>query len=123
MKYKTVIEVLTEADNKNEASDIVGEYLSGTISSGVQMRCRTKPVTMYRKAIVASVTGLSVLLVFGTIFVAGMKTGKSAAMPALSGMSAVQPPLKTSTMDSKVAEFKKEWQKKHDQKALQSLTK
>jgi len=123
MKFKTIIEVVTEAENKNEATDIVGEYLSGNIASGVDMKCHTKPVLFYRKAIVASVTALSVLIVFGTIFVAGIKTGKEASSPALSGMSAVQPPLKTATIDKKNAAFKEEWQKKHDQKALQSITK
>jgi len=122
MKYKTVIEIMTEANNKNEASDIVGEYLSGDISSGVDMKCRTKPVLLYRRALAASVTALSILLVFGTIFAAGIKTGKQ-AMPALSGVSAVQPPLKTAPIDKKNVDFKEEWQKKHDQKALQSLSK
>ena len=37
MKYRTVIEVVTEAKDKSEAIEIVGEYLSGDILSGVQM--------------------------------------------------------------------------------------
>ena len=37
VKFKTTIEISSEAENKNEAMEIVGEYLAGYLSSGVDM--------------------------------------------------------------------------------------
>jgi len=42
MQYKTVIEVVTEADSSLEACDIAGEYLRGHLDSGITMKCRTR---------------------------------------------------------------------------------
>ena len=47
MKYRTVIELVVEADNEHEATDIAGEYLRGDLESGVRMKFSTKPLTAH----------------------------------------------------------------------------
>ena len=48
-RYKTVIEVVTEAEDQFEAVDIAGEYLRGNISNGVSMRCSAYPLQKCRE--------------------------------------------------------------------------
>lgn len=117
MKYRTTIEIISEAADKNEAADIAGEYLSGNLISGVSMKCRTATVSSYRQA----VAGLAVvLLVVATGIFSALQPRQNqiavSAMPGY-GASAMQPPLKTAN-DAKNREFKKEWQKKQDKAAI-----
>ena len=44
MRYKTVIEIVCEADNDHEALDIAGEFLKGDLEAGIEMQCFAKPV-------------------------------------------------------------------------------
>ena len=44
-KFKTVIEIVCEAEDHDEAMDVAGEYLRGALSSGVSMQCQTKPLS------------------------------------------------------------------------------
>ncbi len=43
MEYRTVIEIVSEADNSHDAADIAGEFLRGEIDAGVKMKCITQP--------------------------------------------------------------------------------
>jgi hypothetical protein len=122
MKFKTTIKIITEAENKNEANDIVGEYLSGNITSGVDMKCRITSVVAERKAMVAAVGLVSFLLIAGAILLNQAKPGQVVFSPT-SGVGAIQPPLKTSVSDNKSAEFKEEWTKRQDKEALEYIKK
>jgi len=116
MKYKTIIEIETEASDRSEAADIAGEYLSGNFVSGVAMKCRTRAIISYKKTVVA----LSVVILVVSIGILSALQSKQAqviGVPVLSGVSAVQPPLKTAR-DMKDASFKNEWQKKQDKAAI-----
>lgn len=121
MRYKTTIEIVSEAENKAEALEIVGEYLSGNIVSGIDMKCGTKRMTPY-KSIVISVVAVSLLLTIGVLASAHMKT-RQTSIGGIYGIDAVQPPLKTSSVDDKSANFKKEWKAKHTSEALNRIRK
>lgn len=118
MRYKTRIEITTEAADKNEAIEIVGEYLSGNVVSGIDMRCTTKPVNSQQKTII-SVAVVSLLLLVG-IAVSNYTRPSSNFSVSVPGVDAVQPPLKSSANDKVDAKFKKQWEAKHTRAALDS---
>jgi hypothetical protein len=111
MKYKTTIELTMDAKDKGEAIEIAGEYLSGNIMSGVDMKCMTKRVTLYNGKVIATIA-VSLALVI-VAFAVGLETKAGhnfiQSSPAI---SAVQPPLKTSADANKDAAFKKAWEDK-----------
>ena len=119
MRYRTVIEVVTEARDKSEAMDIVGEYLSGDIRSGVEMKYSTRRVNGVKKAAI-TITALSLMLVAGVITLYLIKP-ISSGVPSSSGMSAVQPPLQTQVLHIRDAQFKTQWQEEHNKEALRKI--
>ena len=116
MKYKTTIEIISEAEDKSEAMEIVGEYLSGNIVSGVEMKCLTKRSHTYNKTV------LSVLVISAVVLTAILTTVHTRSTynstPSLTGTDAIQPPLKTSTSARYDTRFKKAWETKKTQEAL-----
>jgi len=123
MKYKTTIKLITDARDKNEAMEIAGEYLSGNLMTGIDMKCRTTSLRNNR-LLRAGVT-LSVALVFGllTVHLSYTKHSQKSLIQNLPGDSVIQPPLKTSSAAKKDSDFKREWQAKHAQEALDSIKK
>lgn len=119
MKYKTTIEIVSEAENKAEALEIVGEYLSGNIVSGIDMKCATKRVLPYKKIIV-SVVALTILLSIGILSTAQVKSGKP-FIAGISSLDAVQLPLKTQAVKDKETGFKKAWNAKQVSEALNRI--
>ena len=119
MKFKTTIKLTTEAKDKHEAMEIAGEYLSGNLTSGVDMTLRTTAVCSYKQRVVAV---LAVVFIVGamTISVSSTKHSQIMNMP---GDSAILPPMKTSLADKEYANFKKAWQAKQAQQALKSIKK
>ncbi|MFA6321749.1 MAG: hypothetical protein WCY36_07860 [Candidatus Omnitrophota bacterium] len=120
MKFRTTIKLTTEAKDKDEAMEIAGEYLSGNLTGGVDMKLSTEPVSYGRQGIAVA---LAVILMLGilTFHVSYIKqTHNSIQTP---GDSAIQPPLKTSAFDKERSDFKNEWQAKQTQEALNSLKK
>lgn len=116
MKYKTTIHILTEADDKNEATEIAGEYLSGNIISGVEMKCYTKPLRDYRRY-ATGFTAVALIIFLGFLSMVNVKNSKITAS-VMPGMNAIQPPLQTSVADRDNANFKKEWQAKQVKEVL-----
>lgn len=121
MKYKTVIEITSEANDKNEAVDIAGEYLSGNISSGVKMNCATHPLHYYSVKVVG-VAAVMLLLIVGSLSISYLKPSGTSAQ-SFTPISAIQPPLKTSIEDKKNADFKKEWNSKQSKEILDYIKK
>jgi len=119
MRFKTVIQLVSDARDKREAQDLVEEYLAGNIASGVDMKCVTKPV--YGAAKVAGVAVLSLAIVAGIFLGSHIKSVQNVPQMA-SGLSAVQPPLKTSNIVKKRSEFKQEWQDRETKEALDDIT-
>jgi len=119
MRYRTVIEVVTEAKDKSEAMEIVGEYLSGDVFSGVEMRYFTRSANGVKKAAI-TITALSLILVAGVISFCLTKS-ISSGISSTAGMSAVQPPLQTQIPHTRDAQFKANWQEEHTKEALRKI--
>jgi hypothetical protein len=47
MKYRTVIEIICDDTDADNASFTAGEYLRGNVDTGVFMSCRTTPFNLY----------------------------------------------------------------------------
>lgn len=116
MKYKTNIEITSDATNKDEAMEIVGDYLSGNITSGIDMKYATKPVRFYNNSI-AKVLAVGLLVTIG--FFSGVKAKPQNNFAVnMCQMAAVTPPLKTSDSSKNDIGFKKEWQEKQTTEAI-----
>jgi hypothetical protein len=116
MRFKTTIQLVSDAQDKHEALDLVEEYLAGNIVSGVDMRCVTKPVC--NTANVVGVAAISLAIIAGICIGAYTKHSQN-MIQTIPGASAVQSPLKTS--DAKSPEFKKEWQDQQTKEALDQI--
>lgn len=120
MKYRTTIEIVTEAGDKSEAAEIAGDYLSGNIISGIDMKCRTKPV-QNAAAYVAVVALIGMLVGMSVYYTAGNMKYSGGPGAMVSEVNAIQPPLKTSAVESKSAEFRRMWQDKQTDEALKII--
>lgn len=121
MKYKTVIEVVTEADSKSEALDIVGEYLSGDIFSGVDMKYSTRSVSGLKTAAI-TITAVSIAFCIG-IFSLHFLKSSGTTFQSIAGSSAVQAPLHTQAINSGNVYLKDRWQNEHIKEALLKIRK
>lgn len=122
MKYKTRIVIVSEAGNKNEAIEIVGEYLSGNLVSGVEMKCLTMPVRKYNKYILS--TAAVLLLILIPLFSALCPKHSQNSASGIGGSDAIQVPLTTSIIDArKDMEFRRAWQDKETIEALKLIKK
>ena len=122
MRYKTTIEIVTEAADKNEAMEIAGEYLSGNLMSEVNMKCRARPVSYYATKKVVSVVAITLVIAFNVLITMQVKPTHNVNQRTVS-IDAIQPPLKTSIANEKDSKFKKEWQDLQVKEALNSLKK
>ncbi len=116
MRYRTTIEIVSEAKDKLEAAEVAGEYLSGNVMSGIKMKCATKPAINKARNIVG-VLAISFIFIVTAVCVAYVKPAQ--VLPhAISVNDAIQPPLKTSDTNKKSADFKKDWQDKQNKAAM-----
>jgi hypothetical protein len=120
MRFKTTIKIITEARDKNEAMDIAGDYLSGNLTTGVDMRLRATPMLNNKQR---TALALSTVILIGCMVIqlSFMKQPQGFVRD-IPGNSVIQPPLKTSPAE-KGSDFKKEWQSKHAQEVFNSLKK
>lgn len=119
MRYKTTIKIVAEARDRNEAIEMADDYLAGNLSSGIDMRCSTRPACSDTVRVVSAVA-VSVVLLFA-VLVAPQFRQAAGILPSGSGASAIQPPLKTSAHERLSAEFKREWQDKQIAQALNAI--
>ena len=121
MKYKTSIEIMSEAANKDEAMEIAGDYLSGNIASGIDMKCATKEVRFYDNSAAKTI---AVTLLICVAFLVSVKTSPQAHLNIVTCQTAaVQPPLKTSNVAKEEAKFRKEWEEKQAREVLNFIKK
>ncbi len=121
MKYKTNIEITSDAVNKDEAMEIVGEYLSGNIASGIDMKYATRPVRFYNNS-AAKIAIVALLMTIG--FFSGVKAKPQLNFTSnICQMAAVTPPLKTSAANKNDISFKREWQEKQSSEAISFIKK
>lgn len=121
MKFKTTIEIVTEAEDRDEALHLAGEYLSGYLDSGVDMKFATRAISPYKKVYI-TVTAISLLLAI-TVFSLIRTFVPQTFDRSTAGINAVQPPLRTSIVMPNDIQFKKEWENRHNTAALNRLTK
>ena len=120
-KYKTKIEITSTAENKDEAIEILGDYLSGNIASGIDMKCSTRQVRFYDHS-AAKVMSIALLLSMGFLF--NVKTARKENMNiGTCQTAAVQAPLNTSNISRDEAKFKREWEDKQTREALNFIKK
>jgi hypothetical protein len=121
MKYKTNIEITSDAANKDEAMEIVGDYLSGNIASGIDMKYATRPVRFYNNP-AAKIVAIALLMTMG--FFSGVKAKPQQGFSVNTcQMAAVTPPLKTYDANKNDMRFKKEWQEKQATEAINYIKK
>ncbi|MBL7156941.1 MAG: hypothetical protein ISS92_02135 [Candidatus Omnitrophica bacterium] len=118
MKYRTVIEITADAENRDGAIDLAGEFLKGELEeSGITMKWKSTPL----KNRVLFHTGI--FLVFAFVAIGTTSFGYLKSTPVTSGrthgVSAFQPPLKT----GRVTSFKKVWKDEENKKALDRIRK
>jgi len=116
MKYKTNIEITSYAANKDEAMEIAGDYLSGNITSGIDMKYATRPVRFYNNP-AAKVVVVVLLMTMG--FLSGVKAKPQQNFSVnMCQVATVTPPLKTSESNKEDIRFKREWQEKQDTEVI-----
>ena len=126
MKYKTIIEIVTEADNSHDAADIAGEYLRGNLETGVLMRCNTRQMNGRKQFFVSIVVLLLTgsLLAVSSLFLTTNNQSMASRLDALSckkSTAAVQPPLKTQDQANDSAYFKKAWDNKQNEITIKEI--
>lgn len=115
--YKTKIEITSAANDKDEAIEIVGDYLSGNINSGIGLKYSTKQIRFYDHS-AAKAVAILILIGAGFFFSAKTSVVNHGFNAPTCQMAAVQPPLKTSIADKDDVNFKKEWEEKQTREAI-----
>jgi len=123
MKYRTVIELICDAVDAEDAGNMAGDYLKGEIDFGVAMRCKTQSLAGHRlkkytaACLIACLT-FSMLLLKVTPAGDGERVhDKSRA--GFQSTYTIMPVLKTKHKD----DFKSVWEKKKDDAVLDCLKK
>jgi len=121
VKYRTLIEIICDASDSEEASNIAGDYLKGDVDFGVDMRCKTISLWSHRvkKYTVASIV---TVLVFSSLLikvtpVAEDDKGQASMQVGFKNTSTIMPALKTKHK----SDFKKEWEEKKDEEILKYI--
>lgn len=113
MQYKTTIEVVTEAENKNEAADIAGEFLKGDVNAVADLKVNTISVARQRRLDVF-LACCSVAAVLGSMLIGSGVYYRLASVEKKSVTSyAIQPPLNTDLSSQQGKEFKAAWDKEN----------
>ena len=123
MKYRTIIELICDAADSEDAGNIAGDYLKGEIDFGVEMKCKTVSLWAHRMKRYTSACAVT-FLILSTLFfkfvpVENAETGKVSQRLAFKSTYTVTPELKTKHKE----EFKKEWAKKKDEAVLEYIKK
>ncbi len=116
MRYRTVIEIITKANSKTEATDIAGEFLKGNFDDDVKFKFYTQPL---RSHIFFKTSLLVVLIsIFAGVASFGYFRGNDSSNLRSESTYAFQPPLKTGIP----ADFKDEWQREGAGRILKDIS-
>ncbi len=111
MRYRTVIEVVSEAGNEHDAADSAGEYLVGRSDNILSMKCHTEPVrSSYSFKYLAMTTSLAVLGLLIFMSSRAIREDSCSGMLSIGSRSAIQPPLRTASSSGNFAEL---WEKRN----------
>ena len=122
MKYRTVIELVCSASDRDEACNIAGEYLKGDLDFGVEMKFKTASCFAHRalKYGITCAAAFMVSFTFLTLFepIANMgEKSKSSIVAGISSTCTVTPELKT---QGEIG-FKEKWARRKDETVLDYL--
>ena len=121
MRYRTIIEVICDADGRDDATNIAGEYLRGALDCGVVMHSKTDLLWSHNmkkyalSSIVIVVMFLTMTLKGGSI--SSFTENKADSSRVVCNTYTIMPALKTKHR----SEFKKEWTKKKEEAVLDFL--
>ena len=124
MKYRTIIELICDAANKDEALDVAGEYLRGKMDFGVSMKCNAVDLRKHR-IIKYAVTTVTTVVFFSLLLCRFVPVERNEAdmrgqnLISFGPTCTVVPALKTETD----AGFKKDWEEKQNEAVLDYLKK
>ena len=118
MKYKTVIELICDASDKEDALNIAGDYLKGEVDFGVEMKCRAVSL-MSNRIKKCTATVIVALIMFSTLLLQVTPIGSEEKIQSTSHIGfrntyTINPALNTKHR----ADFKKEWQAKKEEAIL-----
>ena len=121
MKYKTLIELICDASDSEDASNIAGDYLKGEIDFGVEMKCKTTSLWAHRMKRCTAVCAVT-FVVLATLLlkvtpIEGGNKAKSGMVFGLRNTSTVTPALKTKHKE----DFKEEWDKRKNEAMIEYL--
>ncbi len=123
MKYRTIIELICEATDKDEAFNVAGDYLRGQVDFGVDMKCKTTKLWKHKVmkyGLMCLFTALFLsTLAFNVTTLGGDEMVRSSYSVSLRDNSTIMPALKTKHR----ADFKKEWESQKDDISLKYLKK
>ncbi|MDP8298591.1 MAG: hypothetical protein P9L88_01605 [Candidatus Tantalella remota] len=123
MKYRTMVELICDAGNREEAMDLAGDFLNGEVDFGVRMRTKTVALWSHRaKKYTASCIVLLVIftsLIFKGTTLGGDEKICSSTKYGFRSTYTIMPELKTKHR----SDFKKEWEKKRNEAVLDYLKK
>ena len=123
MKYRTIIELICDAADKEDALNTAGEYLRGEVESGVDMRCKAVTVKTHKVKRIGFL--MVIVLVLASSVFAGVSTReknkslKQISSMILSNTCTIQPALKTKYK----GDFAAKWEKKKDEAILSYIKK
>ena len=123
MKYRTLIELICDAIDKDDAIHTAGEFLRGEVESGVEMRYSSRKLKTHR-AFKYGFTGLLVLCLMSTLYIGFAMQEKNEKLRHITGYilsntSTIQPVLKTQHAEK----FKEKWEEKKGEVMLDYLKK
>lgn len=123
MKYRTMIELICDASDKEDAVNIAGDYLKGDIDFGVTMRCKAMSLRAHRvKKCVATCLFAGVIfsaMILKVTLLGGEEKLQNTSQVRFHNTYTIMPALKTKHRSG----FKKEWERKKDEVILQYLKK
>jgi len=114
VKYKTLIEIVSDGDNANEAIDKAGEYLRGSYHADLPMKVKTLPMASKSIRVLAYTIAVCFLCFsFSALwFGAGRTYQKIATAKEMTVETyAVTPPASTDMQHKGGEDFKKSWDK------------
>ncbi|MBD3295973.1 MAG: hypothetical protein GF392_01240 [Candidatus Omnitrophica bacterium] len=121
MKYRTVIEVVCDASDKEDALNIAGEYLRGDVDFGVDMKCRSASIMSHRLKRVTA-TAVIALVMFSAFLlkvspIDGEEKIQSTSNIGFRNTYTINPALNTKHR----SDFKKEWTAKKEQAIMEYI--
>jgi hypothetical protein len=121
VQYKTIIELITDADDEREAVDVAGEYLRGSYNSDVPLRVQTQSLSKRNYSALGYTIFICLMAITCSfIWFSAGRTYQQITINKQHSLEtyAVQPPLRTDLTQEAGKKFKQSWDKLYKEKVL-----